>query len=166
MSVTWEEFVAAHASIILRSALRVLAANADAEDVAQEVFVEVFRSGQLARLHDQPALLRTMATRRALDRLRRRKRNEALTGLEVSRGDHEPHQYSLADELDQRLRESLACLPSREAEVFCLTYFENLAPAEIASTLRISTGAVAKSLCMARGRLSAALLAPDAKVTR
>ena len=41
MSVSWEEFVAKHAKAVLDSALRVVAIPADAEDVAQEVFLEV-----------------------------------------------------------------------------------------------------------------------------
>ena len=105
MSMTWEEFVATHASTVLAAALRVLASSADADDVAQEVFVEVFRSGRFAQLQEQGALLRTMATRRALDRLRRRKPSVQLDGNEVSRGEFEPCEYLIADELEGRLRD-------------------------------------------------------------
>ena len=156
MSVTWEEFVATHASALLAAAWRVLASSADADDVAQEVFVEVFRSGKFAQLYDQGALLRTMATRRALDRLRRRKPSVALNGSETSRREFEPHEYLIADELECQLRRSLSELPPREAEVFCLIYFEDCSPREVSRMLGISTGAVAKALCKARGRLALA----------
>lgn len=156
MSLTWDEFVATHAATVLTAALRVVANSADADEVAQEVFVEVFRGGRFAELHQQPGLLRTIATRRALDRLRRRKPAVALNGSEPGRGEFEPHEYLIADELDHRLRDSLQELPPREAEVFCLTYFDDCKPAEISRMLGISAGAVSKALCKARERLSVA----------
>lgn len=156
MSVGWDEFVATHGAAVLTAALRVVANSADADEVAQEVFVEIFKSGKFAELHSQGGLLRTMATRRALDRLRRHKPSVALNGSEVDRGELEPHEYVIAGELDQRLRDALQDLPSREAEVFCLVYFEDYAPAEISELLGISTGAVNKSLCKARQKLSVA----------
>ena len=156
MVPTWEEFVTTHAQAVLDSALRVVANSADAEDVAQDVFVEIFRSGKLSEFAHQPALLRTMAMRRALDRLRRRKPTCQLDGDEYVARDHEPAEYAAAAELDQRLRDELGKLPLREAEVFCLSVLEGNSPLEVSRLLNISKGAVAKSLCMARARLSAA----------
>ncbi len=156
MTVTWEQFVATHASTVLTAALRILASPADADDVAQEVFVEVFRSGKLVQLHVDVALLRTIATRRALDRLRRRKTFVELSGSEMSRGDFEPYEYAVANELEWRLRQLLAELPPRESEVFCLIYLEQQSPAEVSQLLGISAGAVSKALCKARERLSVA----------
>ena len=166
MSVTWEQFVEAHAAAILSAALRVLAIQADADDVAQEVFVAIFQSGNYCQLHAQPALIRTMAARRALDRLRRRKPAMSLAGTEASPRDLEPSEYAIAEELEARLRASLAALPRREAETFCLFYYEGCSLAEIASALHTSTGAVTKALCKARGKLSVALLATAPKVVR
>lgn len=156
MSVTWDEFVATHASTVLTAALRVVANAADADEVAQEVFIEILRSGKFAEMHAQVGLLRTIATRRAVDRLRRRKPSVELNGSELNRGEFEPHEYVIADELDRRLRESLQELPPREAEVFCLIYFDDCTPVEISQMLGISTGAVTKALCKARERLSVA----------
>ena len=157
MSVSWEEFVTKHAQDVLDSALRVVTFPADAEDVAQEVFLEIFRSKRLSEFADQPALIRTMANRRALDRLRKRKPTSELDGRELDSQGHDPSEYAIAAELDKRLREGLAALPVREAEVFCLITFEGCSVSEIAELLNISQGAVAKSLCKARGRLSATL---------
>lgn len=166
MSVTWEQFVETHAAAILSAALRVLAAQADADDVAQEVFLEVFQSGKYCQLHDKPALIRTMATRRALDRLRRRKSATALVGTEASSRDFEPSEYAIAAELEARLRACLATLPRREAETFCLLYYEGCSLAEIAELLHTSPGAVTKALCKARSKLSAALATTATKVFR
>ena len=156
MVPTWEEFVTMHAQAVLDSALRVAANSSDAEDVAQDVFVEIFRNGRLSEFAHQPALLRTMAMRRALDRLRRRKSTCELNGDQHVARDHEPNEYAIAAELDQRLRDELGKLPLREAEVFCLSVLEGNSSREVSRLLNISKGAVAKSLCMARARLSAA----------
>jgi RNA polymerase sigma-70 factor (ECF subfamily) len=156
MTVPWEEFVARHAEAVLNSALRVVAHATDAEDVAQDVFLEILRNGRMAELADQPALVRTIATRRALDRLRRTKQWTDLDGRERDQRQFEPSEYLLAAELDQRLRKELARLPPREAEVFCLTYFEELSTGEIATALESSPGAVSKSLSLARKKLATA----------
>jgi len=156
MTPGWEEFVTLHAQAVLDSALRVVANSADAEDVAQDVFMEILQSGKLSKFTGQPALLRTMAIRRALDRLRRRKPEYAINDREpVARG-HEPYDYAVAAELDLQLQMALANLPGREAEVFCLSVLEGNSAGEISSLLKISKGAVAKALCMARTRISAA----------
>lgn len=155
MEIAWEEFVTTHAQAVLDSALRVVGNEADAEDVAQEVFLEIFRSGKLRQFSDQPALMRTIATRRALDRLRRQRSSSDLFGQEKDVRQHEPSDYAIAAEMDQRLRDALASLPSREAEVFCLNVLEGNTASEIAAMLNISKGAVAKSLSMARSRLAA-----------
>ncbi len=154
MGTTWEEFVNQHARAVLDSALRVLGQSADAEDVAQEVFMEIFRSARLQQFAKQPALVRTVATRRALDRLRCKKKVCDLNGEELDAREHEPSEYAIAAESDQRLRMCLAKLPTREAEVFCLSFLEGHSATEIAALLNISKGAVAKSLSMARNRLA------------
>jgi RNA polymerase sigma-70 factor (ECF subfamily) len=154
METAWEEFVKTHAQAVLDSALRVTGNLTDAEDVAQDVFMEVFRSGKLGELSHQPALIRTIATRRALDRLRKRKTACDLNGHERNNCDHEPSDYAIAAELDQRLRAGLVDLPVREAEVFCLSFLEGKSNSEISTSLNISKGAAAKALSMARSRLA------------
>jgi RNA polymerase sigma-70 factor, ECF subfamily len=157
MATAWDTFVRENAQAVLNSALRVIANVADAEDIAQEVFLEIFQKGKLLEFACQPALLRTIATRRALDRLRMKKFPCDLVDEELVDREHEPPEHAIATELDLRLRSGLARLPPREAEVFCLTYFEGNSASEIATLLGITKGAVAKSLSMARGRLAGLL---------
>lgn len=156
MCLTWEEFVASHAQNVLDAALRILGNPDDADDVAQEVFLEIFNSQRMVEFADQPALIRTIATRRALDRLRRCKQTVELNGLESDFRGSDPCENAVAAELDQRLRMELVKLPPREAEVFCLSVFDGYSAAEVAQSVNISKGAVAKSLCLARSRLSVA----------
>lgn len=164
MSHAWEEFVAAHGRLVLSAALRVLGHEADAEDVAQDVFVEIFRSNRRDDFATQPALITTVATRRALDRLRRRRATAPLDAVrETSGRGVDPADQVVADELLARLRRDVATLPPREAEVFCLVAFEQMSQSAVARLLNISVGAVAKALCKARQSLARALAESDAR---
>jgi len=158
MELTWRQFVMTHAEPLTHTAWRVLGNEADAEETVQEVFLEIFRGQRFAQLYHEPALLRTMATRRALDCLRRRKPTVPLEILEHQGAPSDPLESLIAKETEQRIRERLPEMAPREAEVFCLICFENRSQSEVASLLAISIGAVAKALCKARERLSEGLL--------
>jgi RNA polymerase sigma-70 factor (ECF subfamily) len=69
-----------------------------------------------------------------------------------------PDSLAMERELRDRLRLAIAELPPREAEVFCLRYFEELPYDKIAETLGIRRGAVAAALHKARVKLEASLL--------
>jgi RNA polymerase sigma-70 factor (ECF subfamily) len=103
-------------------------------------------------------LLRRLAACRALDRLRRRKTTAPLDGLSLTDGAAGPEASLLQQELSERLRQALAQLPGREAEVFCLRYFDELSYQQIADALTIRVGAVAAALHKARARLEPLLM--------
>jgi RNA polymerase sigma-70 factor, ECF subfamily len=118
--------------------------------------MEAFQLQQRQQVGNWAGLLRTMATRRALDQLRRRRRAEPLTALECTR-DSGPHEMAVALELAQRLREAIARLPDGQAAVFSLRYFEELSYDEIAQTLGIDSSAVGMALHKARAKLQTLL---------
>lgn len=161
MSCTWEEFVTSQTRAALDAALRVVVNPADAEDVVQEVFLEIFKGNQLPKFVGQPALMRTLVIRRSLDKVRKKRPTCPIDNCDPVGREYEASDYAVAAELDGRLRRALAELPTREAEVFCLSVFDGYAPSEIAALLSISKGAVAKSLCLARSRLSIAFRNPS-----
>jgi RNA polymerase sigma-70 factor, ECF subfamily len=56
----------------------------DAEDVVQETFLSLFRSGAWQQMHDEKAFLARAVWRQAVDRLRARpKHNESLNEADV-----------------------------------------------------------------------------------
>ena len=157
MEPDWDDLVRQNAAGVVNAALRVLGRLADAEDVAQDVFVEAFERWATQTNERWGGLLRRMAVCRALDHLRRTKRLDALPEDIRDASAVDPCEVAVAHELEERLRHALAQLSSREAEVFCLYYFERLAQPEIAELLGIARGAVATALCKARARLSTQL---------
>jgi RNA polymerase sigma-70 factor (ECF subfamily) len=146
--------------MVFGTAWRILGHAADTEDVVQEVFLSAHRMQD--RVRHWPALLRKLATCRALDRLRQRKPSASLEGLALPSFDSEPEQAAMERELADRLREAIAQLPPREGEVFCLRYFDEQSYQEIAQTLDINPAAVAQALHKARHKLET-LLTPAIK---
>ena len=152
----WNSIVGAHGPMVFGTAWRILGHAADTEDVVQEVFLEAYRLRAESVRH-WGGLLRRLAACRALDRLRQRKPSHSLNGLHLASRDGDPEKAAIGNELARRLREAIGQLPEREAQVFCLRYFEDLSNQEIAGTLQISSGAVGVALHKARAKLEALL---------
>lgn len=155
---SWEVIVARYGRMVFHIAWRILGHYADTEDVVQEVFLEAHRLRSQETIRHWPGLLRRLATCRALDRLRQRRPIVSMNAYRLVSDDDEPIENLISDELEERLRQSIAELPEREASVFCLRYFDQLTNKEIAETLNISEGAVAVALHKARTKLENYLL--------
>ena len=65
-AVSWDQIVAEHGATLYRAAFRVLHHCGDAEDVTQEVLMEAYRKQQVSGTPPGAALLRRMATLRAI----------------------------------------------------------------------------------------------------
>jgi RNA polymerase sigma-70 factor (ECF subfamily) len=146
--------------LVYQIAWRILGHADDAEDVVQDVFLQMHQWHQTRPVRSWTGLLRKMATSRALDRLRRRKTTLPLFEAALVTPDNPPETAAIEQELQERLRQAVGELPQREAEVFCLRYFEELSYQQIAETLQIQVGAVAAALHKARAKLEVSLLAP------
>ena len=135
------------------TAWRILGNAIDTEDAVQDAFVDALRIHGQRTVGNWGALLRRLASCRALDLLRKR---HALVSLRVEttapRSTH-PDAGAVATELATLLRQALARLPEREAEVFSLKYFSDLSNPEIAEALEITVGAATVALHKARAKL-------------
>jgi RNA polymerase sigma-70 factor, ECF subfamily len=138
--------VRTHQSNVFSVALRLTGSREDAEELAQDVFVQLHSA--LARL-DGPAhvlhwLLRTV-THRCIDRLRARERRPRLVQIDA---DHEPAATdAMADPLwDRRLRSLLLQLPDLPRAVVTLRFQMDLEPAEIAAVLELPVNTVKSHL--------------------
>jgi RNA polymerase sigma-70 factor (ECF subfamily) len=162
MTTDWPKLVHDHGPLVWRTAYRLLNHHADAADCVQETYATALRLAQRQPVADWPALLRRLATARALDRLRQRYRDRAWTAdVEVEASDPGPNPVECAEgaELAERLRHALARLSPREAEVFCLRCVDDLSYGEIAAQLEIEVNAVGVLLHRARERLKGLLAA-------
>ncbi len=138
--------VHAHQRAVYSLALRMLGTREAAEDLAQEVFMEL--SGKLRSIESNAHLtfwLRRVTTHRAIDQLRRRAR------VEMSSLDAEEQVLFSPEEfhdplLERSLRTVLADLTPPARAVLLLRYQEDLDPVDIARTLDISVNTVKSHL--------------------
>lgn len=154
---TLEQLFWSHQDRVIRAAYRITGNMADAEDVAQTVFLRLVSSPQEAIDKPESYLYRA-AINGALDLLRSRKRGREVE-LEqahevVSSGSSvSPEQKQGDRELRNWLRQALTQLSPRTAEMFVLRYFEERDNREIARMLGTSQAVVAVMLHQARGKL-------------
>jgi RNA polymerase sigma-70 factor (ECF subfamily) len=146
-----------HYRRVLIAAHRITGSMADAEDVAQALFMRL-GSGELPSVANVGSYLYRAAINGALDLLRRRKTAaaepldaaDAIVG--TSRGSSPEAELS-ARELGHLLRQAMAELTPRAAEIFALRYLEDLNNREIAETMGMSPALVAVILYQSRSKL-------------
>ena len=143
--------------MVFQTAFRVLGNVADAEEAAQEVFLEVMSRAPVHEVQNWGAYLRKLAVFRALDRRRQRRDDLSLEPDQLPAITPSPHDEAVGRELADSLRNLIAGLPEREGAVFVLRYFERLNNPQIAEVLGISTGAVAAAIHKVRAKLEAAI---------
>ena len=130
------------------------------EDVVQEVFLQLFRHLQLGRsranLHGWIFQVgHNLALKQRAKATRRQKTESTWDGslADLVADPHaNPEQQLVEDRRGKRLRSVLRALSDRERQCLCLRA-EGLRYREIARTLGISLGAVAKALTRAMTRL-------------
>lgn len=153
----WAEIIERDGASVWRTAYRLLGNRADADECFQEAFLAALEVARREPVRDWGALLRHLASSRAVDRLRRRYRQgnwslpvdfDALPGAGPI-----PSRAAEAAEISEALRAALAELPLRQAEVFCLHHLEDRSYREIAQDLEISVVSVGVLLHRARRRL-------------
>ncbi|MGB2822996.1 MAG: sigma-70 family RNA polymerase sigma factor [Phycisphaerae bacterium] len=154
----WDTIVTEHAPAVWRTAYRLLSNEADASDCMQEAFVSAVGVARRQAVQNWPALLKRLATTRALDRLRARMRESARRGTlvdmaVVADGDCGPERRSERRELSGRVRQALGRLPGRQAEVFCLRFLSGMSYTEIADHLGLRKSNVGVLLHRARSKL-------------
>jgi len=146
---------------IFQIAYSVLANPADAEEVAQEVFLKAYRKSHVLRdVEKFRAWVSRMAFRLALNRQRARRRQLARdTAWYASNPDpildgarSAEQQVSL-----NRLRNEIDNLPEKLRAVLLLSVVEDMDSSEVASILKIPVGTVRSRLHVARKRLLGAL---------
>jgi RNA polymerase sigma factor (sigma-70 family) len=150
-----EQLFWTHNERVLRAAYRITGNMADAEDVAQTVFIRLAASPN-ETIDNSGSYLYRAAINGALDLVRRRKGELALDA--VAEAVHpapasSPEKQLSSRELRQWLSHALANLAPTAAEMFVLRYVEGHDNREIAQMLGTSRGVVAVRLHQVRAKL-------------
>lgn len=153
---------AEHHRRVLRAAWRITGSMADAEDVAQSVFLRLL-AGDGHGLNNAASYLYRAAINGALDLLRRRKAAaaepiDAAADLASARAGASPEAEASNRQLSEWLRGAVAELSPRAAEMFALRYLEEFGNREIAQWMGTSQAVVAVTLHQARAKLKKRLI--------
>lgn len=156
-----------HSRAVYSLALRIVQVEAEAEDVVQDVFAQVFRQ---AERYDESrgsviGWLLTITRTRAIDHLRAKKRvpggrftrepEVAAANLPDPRANQETQ--TLTSEQVQRVRRALSALPADQRTAIELAYYDGLSQSEIAARLAQPLGTVKSRIRAAMQRLREAL---------
>jgi RNA polymerase sigma-70 factor (ECF subfamily) len=139
--------------------LRVLRDRAQAEEVAQEVYVEAWTSAPRfdAELGSPTGWLNTIAHRKAVDRVRSSERNLAREqrhfNAETQRVTADTSDIVVAQDESQRVREALDQLPEAQRTAVRMAYFEGRTYREVAEFLDLPLGTVKTRIRDAMKRL-------------
>jgi RNA polymerase sigma-70 factor (ECF subfamily) len=145
----FEQLYQRHSRVVYSLVLRILQQASTAEEVVQDVFLQLWRNAtryDAARGPFLPWLL-TLARNRALDQLRlkgeRQRRREDQTD-ELPTVSATPDYESTLDEKRQteRVRTLMSSLNPKQRRAIELAYFEGLSHTEIAETLKEPLGTV------------------------
>ena len=160
----FEAFVTAHQHMVYATALRLLASPADAEDVAQGVFVKAFEHFDRLLITDNPAgWLKTVTRHDCLNHLSRYRArwrffSELETGDENDGVDIAASDEPLGESLDrarqhERLNLAVSRLPDHQRVPLVLFHFEDLSYQQIADTLGVSVAKIKTDIHRARRAL-------------
>ena len=136
-----------YSRLVYSVALRVLRNPAAAEDVLQEIFIQIwFRSESFAIAEGIfPRWVAVVARNRSIDVLRKSRPEDTLEGLDLA------SRYNLANRAEHNLlcaqaRMLIAALPGKQRKVMELAFFEGMSHAEIAEITGKPLGTIKSSI--------------------
>ena len=137
-----------YASLVYKLAIRILANPQEAEDLTQEIFLTLWRSGKYNP--DRGSLgsfLTTLTRSRAIDKLRSRSTSlkflQKLSQMMMTETPAPtPFESASLSQRSQYVRDALAQLPDNKRQVLEMAYYEGLSQSEIAKQLNIPLGTI------------------------
>ena len=154
----FEELLRRHGDRVLGYLMRMSGNREQAEDLFQETFKRVHEKAHTFHGTGFKSWLFTIATRVAIDSLRRRRRLQVVSlnqKLDCADGDGresgavvvvdnscEPSQEAIRAEQTQQVRQVVESLPARQRATLFLAYYQQLSYPEVAEVLGCSIGTV------------------------
>ena len=169
---SFQILVETYQRMVVNTCLGIVHNQADAEDLAQDVFLEIFRSAEKFRGDSKLSTwLYRIATNRSLNLIRNNKRKrffqsieETFTGgrnrsseISENRGD-QPDQNMADQQRSDLLHRAIDRLPEKQRIAFTLNKYEDLSYQQIAEIMEISLASVESLIHRAKKNLQEQLL--------
>jgi RNA polymerase sigma-70 factor, ECF subfamily len=149
----FELLVQRQSRFVFQVAYAMLRNSYDAEDVLQETFLSLYRSGAWRKIEDERAFLARATWRQAIDRLRanpRHSEDDAYVLVELPSRDDDPEQTLLSADQHAAVHRLIDALPEELRQPLALSTVQELNSREIAAILDIPEGTVRTRLMRAR----------------
>jgi RNA polymerase sigma-70 factor (ECF subfamily) len=162
-TAAFEELIGRHQSLVIGTIARMLGSNSDVEDIAQQVFIRVWKSAgrYVARAKFTTWLLK-ITRNLVFNELRRTKRH-AQVSIQIEPGAEEiplrdeaaraPDVSLLEAELQQAIEQAIMQLPESQRMALVLRRYQDMSYEQIAEVLDLSVPAVKSVLFRARTEL-------------
>ncbi|MFP4556993.1 MAG: RNA polymerase sigma factor [Bacteroidales bacterium] len=165
----FETLVNKYQPLVVKTCLGFVTSYADAEDIAQDVFVEVYLS--LSGFRSEAKLstwLYRIAVNKSLNFVRKQKREQIFRSIEVffTAKGHDSEKLEIEDENGDRadsnierqenkllLKKAIAILPENQRIAFILSKYQDLSYKEIAEVMDITLSSVESLLFRAKANL-------------
>jgi RNA polymerase sigma-70 factor, ECF subfamily len=152
-----------HQQPLLGTITRMLGDATEAEDLAQQVFVRIWKHAKRWR-HDAKftTYLFTIARNLVFNESRRRSRRKEVSSEEreeeagyqaAADPRHEPHEEALKSEMHRKIDDAISLLPENQRTAVILYSYESMPYEEIAVVLKTSVSSVKSLLFRARSTL-------------
>jgi RNA polymerase sigma-70 factor (ECF subfamily) len=162
----FQALVERHRAMVYRVAYQFAGNHHDAEDIAQEVFIKIYRSLDRFRQDAQLTSWMYRIVMNACIDHRRRSRTTAITGsgdeadyrmLNAPEETPGPEERAYAGEIGEVLEVEIGRLPKGQRIVFVMRHYQGMKLCEIAEALGLAEGTVKRQLHAAVHRLRDAL---------
>jgi RNA polymerase sigma-70 factor (ECF subfamily) len=166
-TVALEELIERHQTLVAGTVARMLGSNSDVEDIAQQVFIRVWKSaGRYVPRAKFTTWLLKITRNLVFNELRRAKR-QAQTPIQMDQHSEEmplrdeatqtPDASLLEKELQSAIEQAITALPETQRMALVLRRYEDLSYEQIGEILDLSVPAVKSVLFRARTELRARL---------
>lgn len=165
--VAFRQLVERHQNAVIGTVAKMLGNHSEAEDIAQQVFLRVWRNAKRYRPDAKfTTYLFTITRNLVFNETRRKSRKKEVSSDEREENsnqlieaspDRQPDAELLQAELQRAVDEAIAALPEAQRMAVVLRRYEQLPYEEIAAVLSLSVSAVKSLLFRARTTLREAL---------
>ncbi|HEY4284358.1 MAG TPA: sigma-70 family RNA polymerase sigma factor [Chthoniobacterales bacterium] len=166
-SAAFEKLIERHQALVIGTVARMLGSNSDVEDLAQQVFLRVWRSaGRYVPRAKFTTWLLKITRNLVFNEMRRTKRHIHVPMQMEPQGEdrpikdegvQSPAESLLEHELQQAIEEAIINLPATQRMALVLRRYEGRSYEEIGEILQLSVPAVKSVLFRARTELRARL---------
>lgn len=160
----FKKLVNTHQKLVVNTCYGMVQNREDAEDIAQEVFIEVYRNIENFRADAKLSTwLYRIAVNRSLNHIRDNKKHKWFQSFEVEvRGKNREVMQASTENTDEPeydlenkqraiiLREAINSLPEKQKVAFTLSKYEDLSYQEIAAVMDLSVSSVESLLFRAK----------------